>query len=117
MKIVTRILAVVCGFWVCFAVFVPLGHPPLFQFWSAGAIKDADEIIARSGTNILDGTPLTVSRGTLMMLTLQAKAPEDRKRTVEFLRWVSIGFALVAGGSLLSLSRRQTSDLAVKQKA
>jgi hypothetical protein len=117
MKILTRVLAMICLLWVCFAVFVPLGHPPLFQFWSAGAIKDADEIITRSGTNVLDGSPLTVSRGTLIMLTLRAKAPDDRESTVEFLRWVSIGFALAACGSLLCLSRRQTTDSIEKPKA
>src|SRR5947209_7135131 len=99
MKIISRVLAAACILWVLLASIVPFGHPPLFDFWSAGAIKNADEIIARSGTNVLDGTPLTVSRGTLMMLTLRAKVPDDRERTVQFLRWVSVAFALVAGTS------------------
>jgi hypothetical protein len=101
MKIFTRVLAAACIVWMCFASFVSFTHPPLFDFWSAGAITNADEIIAHSGTNILDGTPLTVSRGTLVMLTLRAKAPDESQRLVQTFRWISIGFALVAGEPIL----------------
>jgi len=110
MKIVTRVLATVCVIWVCFASFAPFTRPQLFDFWSAGAIKDAGEIIARSGTNILDGTPLTVSRGTLIMLRLRAQAPDDGADAAKTFRWISVGFATVAGVSLFSLSRRHTSE-------
>jgi hypothetical protein len=110
MKIFTGVLAAACIVWVCFASLVSFTHPPLFDFWSAGAITNADEIIARSGTNILDGTPLTVSRGTLMMLTLRAKAPDNSQRSVQIFRWISVGFALIAGMSLFLLSRRNTIE-------
>jgi hypothetical protein len=66
-----------------------INKPPPFEFWSAGAIKSAEDVIARSGSNILDGTPLTVSRGTLMILTLRAKQPDEREEQVQLFRWAS----------------------------
>jgi hypothetical protein len=112
MKIAFIVLVAVCALWGLFAMVVPINKPPPFQLWSAGAIKDADAIVARSGTNILDGTPLTVSRGTLMILTLRAKQPDDRESQVELFRWASASFAFLAAVGFYSLSRRHTHEKA-----
>jgi hypothetical protein len=106
MRIALIILAAACVLWGLFAILFPINKPPPFPLWSAGAIKDAETVVARSGTNILDGTPLTVSRGTLMILTMQAKQPDDRKVQVELFRWASAGFAFLAAVGLCVLSRR-----------
>jgi len=111
MKIIPKILAAICLLFIVLAMLVPNKRPPLLEFWWTGAIKDADEIIAKSGdSHMLDGTPLTVGRGTLILLTQRAKEPDLREGQVQFFRSTSIGFALVAGISLYMLSRRQRDD-------
>ena len=111
MKITATILAAVCILFVVLAISIPIKKPPLLEFWWAGAIKDADEIIAKSGdTHTLDGMPLTIGRGDLILLTQRAKEPDVWEEQVQHFRWSSIGFALVAGVSLYMLGRRQRDE-------
>jgi hypothetical protein len=110
MKTTFIVVAAVCVLWGLFAMVVPINKPPPFPLWSAGAIKDAEAAVARSGTNILDGTPLTVSRGTLMILTMRAKQPDDRESQVELFRWASASFAFLAAVGFYGLSRRYTHE-------
>ena len=108
MKISFIILAAVSVLWGLFAMAVPINKPPPFGLWSAEAIANAEAVVAQSGTNILDGTPLTVSRGTLMILIMRAKQPNDRESQVELFRWASASFAFLAAVGLYGLSRRHT---------
>jgi hypothetical protein len=110
MKMIPKVLGGLCILWVLLGMtesYLKYQSSDLLKFWGNGAIKAANEVLQHSGDpRMLDGTPLTVSRQTLIMLTLRAEQPTDEA----LYRLVSVGFALMAGISFLFLSRRQTHD-------
>lgn len=112
MRITLRVCAALCFVWATFAGFVllvPHAPPPMLEWWTSEAIKDADKILADSGEpSVLDGKQLTISRKSLMLVTRSAKRKDSisERREAETAFLVSSGFALVAGISLFLHTRK-----------
>jgi len=112
MKITLRVGTAVCFVWAIFAVVSLLfshSPPPMLEWWSSEATKDADKIVAASGEpNVLDDKPLTISRKSLILLTRSAKRNDPFSESTEAKELFAISgcFALVAGISLFLHSRK-----------
>jgi len=113
MKTVIKALMALCLLWVIFAMLESLiesSASDMLGFWGNGALKEADKALRDSGNpRVVDGTAVTVTRGTLIMLKIRAEKPTEE---VVYLL-VSAGFALIAAISLFCLSRRQTHVAAI----
>jgi hypothetical protein len=109
MKIALRILAGICILWAVLGAMIPTQLPPPIHLWWSGAIKEADEIVAKSGdesTVFSDTNTVSVSRSTLWLLSKRAKEPMRRANEAHFFLLLSSGFAFVAGVSVFLLSRK-----------